>query len=105
MIDKFSKFGWTVPLKDKKAQTIKDSFGKTPITSKRKPNLIATDGGKEFYNSIFENFLNNNKKNNILEIAHLVLFFQNASTVLLEIFLNNLFLESVKLNGLIFYPK
>ena len=30
------------------------------ITSKRKPNFIETDRGKEFYNSIFENFLNNN---------------------------------------------
>ena len=30
------------------------------IKSKRKPNLIVTDRGKEFYNSIFQNFLNNN---------------------------------------------
>ena len=26
IIDNFSKFGWTVPLKNKNAQTIKDSF-------------------------------------------------------------------------------
>ena len=26
VIDNFSKFGWTVPLKNKNAQTIKDSF-------------------------------------------------------------------------------
>ena len=30
------------------------------ISSKRKPKLIETDGGKEFYNSIFQNFLKNN---------------------------------------------
>ena len=30
------------------------------ISSKRKPNLIETDRGKEFYNSIFQNFLQNN---------------------------------------------
>ena len=30
------------------------------ISSKRKPNLIETDRGKDFYNSIFQNFLKNN---------------------------------------------
>ena len=32
----------------------------TLISSKRKPNLIETDHGKEFYNTIFQNVLNNN---------------------------------------------
>ena len=62
IIDNFSKFGWTVPLKNKNAQTIKDSFENILINSKRKPNLIETDRGKEFYNNIFQDFLN---KNNI----------------------------------------
>ena len=62
IIDNFSKFGWTVPLKNKNAQTIKDSFENIIISSKRKPNLIETDRGKEFYNNIFQDFLN---KNNI----------------------------------------
>ena len=62
VIDNFSKFGWTVPLKNKNAQTIKDSFENILIRSKRKPNLIESDGGKEFYNNIFQEFLN---KNNI----------------------------------------
>ena len=61
-IDNFSKFGWTTPLKNKNAQTIKDSFENILISSKRKPNLIETDRGKEFYNNIFQDFLN---KNNI----------------------------------------
>ena len=61
-IDNFSKFGWTTPLKNKNALTIKDSFENTLISSKRKPNLIETDRGKEFYNIIFEDFL---IKNNI----------------------------------------
>ena len=30
------------------------------ISSKRKPNLIETDRGKDFYNGIFQNFLKNN---------------------------------------------
>ena len=62
IIDNFSKFGWTIPLKNKNAQTIKDSFKNIIISSKRKPNLIETDRGKEFYNNIFQEFLN---KNNI----------------------------------------
>ena len=62
IIDNFSKYGWTVPLKNKNAQTIKDSFENILICSKRKPNLIETDRAKEFYNNIFQDFLN---KNNI----------------------------------------
>ena len=61
-LDNFSKFGWRIPLKNKNAQTIKDSFENIIINSKRKPNLIETDRGKEFYNNIFQDFLN---KNNI----------------------------------------
>ena len=61
-IDNFSKYGWTIPLKNKNAQTIKDSFENILINSKRSPNLIETDRGKEFYNNIFQDFLN---KNNI----------------------------------------
>ena len=62
VIDNFSNFGWTVPLKTKNAQTIKDSFENILISSKRKPNLIESDRGKEFYNNTFQDFLN---KNNI----------------------------------------
>ena len=62
IIDNFSKFGWTVLLKNKNASTIKDSFENILISSKRKPNLIETDRGKEFDNNIFQDFLN---KNNI----------------------------------------
>ena len=61
-IDNFSKNGWTVPLKNKNAQTIKDAFENILINSKRRPNLIERDRGKEFYNNIFQDFLN---KNNI----------------------------------------
>ena len=59
-IDNFSKYGWTVPLKNKIAQTIKDSFENILINSKRKPTLIESDRGKDFYNNIFQDFLNKN---------------------------------------------
>ena len=60
VLDNFSKYGWTTPLKNKNAQTIKDSFENILINSKRKPNLIESDRGKEFYNIIFQDFLNKN---------------------------------------------
>ena len=62
IIDNFSKFGWTIPLKNKNAQTIKDSFENVLISSKRSPNLIESDRGKEFYNNIFQDFLKKNIK-------------------------------------------
>ena len=62
IIDNFSKFGWTIPIKNKNAITIKDSFENILIDSKRKPNLIETDRGKEFYNNIFQDLNKNNIK-------------------------------------------
>ena len=60
IIDNFSKFGWAVPLKNKNAQTITNSFENVLINSKRKLNSVESDRGKDFYNSIFEGFLNRN---------------------------------------------
>ena len=62
-IDNFSKFGWTIPIKNKNAITIKDSFENIIINSKRKPKLFESDRGKEFYNNIFQDFLNKNNIN------------------------------------------
>ena len=61
-INIFSKFGWTVPLKNKNAQTKKDSFDNILIRSKRKPNFLEGDRDRRFLNKIFQHFLN---KNNI----------------------------------------
>ena len=47
-IDNFSNFGWTVALKNKTAQTIKDSFENIPTSSKGKPNLIDLIEEKNF---------------------------------------------------------
>ena len=60
IIDNFSKLGCTIPLKNKNAQTIKTSFESLFVSSWRKPSLFETDQGKEYCNSIFQNFLNNN---------------------------------------------
>ena len=57
IIDNFNKFGSTVPIKNKNAQTIKESFGNIIIISKRKPTLIERDRGKKVYIKIFQDFL------------------------------------------------
>ena len=68
IIGNFSKFGWTVPLKNKNAQTITNSFKNILLSSKRKPNSIETERGKEFYNKIFQTFSNKNSIKIIREI-------------------------------------
>ena len=50
-------------MKNKKALTKKESFENILIKSKRKPDLIESDRGKEFYNNIFQDFLNENNIN------------------------------------------
>ena len=50
VLDCFSKYAWSVPLKDKKGETVLDAFKYIVETSKRKPMYIWVDEGKEFYN-------------------------------------------------------
>ena len=61
VVDNFSRFGWIIPLKNKYAQSITDAFSQIIKTSRRKPNLLETDDGKEYVNKIFNEFLNTNK--------------------------------------------
>ena len=60
IIDNFSKFEWTVPLKNKNAQTIKDSFKNFFMSSKQSYNLLEEDKARGFNNNIFQGFLNDN---------------------------------------------
>ena len=47
-------------MKNINAQRKKDSFEKNLINSRRKTNLIKSDGGKDVYNNIVQGFINNN---------------------------------------------
>ena len=53
IIDNFSKNIWCTPLRNKYGQTIGDECSNTLTTSKRKPNQIESDRGKELYSNIF----------------------------------------------------
>ena len=55
VIDNFSKLAWTVPLKNKTAQTIKNSQ-ETILHQQKKPDLFGTDDRKEVVNKIFTGF-------------------------------------------------
>ena len=56
VLDLFSKYGWIVPLKDKKGETVTEAF-KTIFKDGRKPH-----NGKEYYNENIKELL---EKNNI----------------------------------------
>ena len=48
VIDTFSKYGWIVPLKNKKGETVAKALKN--IFKERKPEKLWTDKGREFYN-------------------------------------------------------
>ena len=49
VIDTFNKYGWIIPLKNKKGETMVKAF-KTIFEEGRIPEKLWTDKGKEFYN-------------------------------------------------------
>ena len=59
IIDTDSKYLWAIPLKNKNSKTITDEFSIVLSKSKRRPLILKSDRGSEWYNSIFQNFLKN----------------------------------------------
>ena len=59
VLDVFSKYGWIIPLKDKKGETVTEAF-KTIFKDGRKPRYIWTDKGKEYYNKHLKDLLEKN---------------------------------------------
>ena len=65
VIDVFSKFGWIRPLKDKRGQTVADAFRsifaeRAKRAPARKPKMLWTDKGSEFFNGIMKDLLHKN---------------------------------------------
>ena len=68
VIDVFSKFGWIRPLKDKRGQTVADAFRsifrerakRAKRAPARKPKMLWTDKGSEFFNGIMKDLLSKN---------------------------------------------
>ena len=59
VLDLFSKYGWIVPLKDKKGETVTEAF-KTIFKEGRKPQYLWTNKGKEYYNKNIKELLEKN---------------------------------------------
>ena len=66
VIDVFSKFAWSIPLKDKKGITVLNAFKQIEKESGRIPKHIWVDEGKEFYNRNIDEWL---KENNIIRYS------------------------------------
>ena len=61
IIGNHTKFAWAIPLKDKSGKSTTTAFKKLIETSKRKPEKVWSDRGKEFYNKTFLDFLKQNE--------------------------------------------
>ena len=67
VIDIFSKYAWDIPLKDKKGTTTTNVFQIIFDESKRKPNKIWVDKGREFYNRSIKSLLEKNDIQRIIK--------------------------------------
>jgi hypothetical protein len=66
IVDCFSKYAWSVPLKDKRALTVLDALKQTVKCSGRVPKHLWVDEGKEFYNNDMTTWL---EENNIIRYS------------------------------------
>ena len=82
---------------------MRDSFEKITLNSKRKPNLIETDRGKEFYNSTLQKLLKKITAQIFPEIHTSELILLEGLIVLSEIYLKSRFVKRLKAFGLIYY--
>ena len=60
MIDVFVKYAWVKLLNDKKAKTFFDGFIGKVNESKRTPNKLWTDQGRDLYNNLMQMWLDDN---------------------------------------------
>ena len=60
VIDVFTKYAWVKPFKDKKGKTVLNVFIEIVNKSNHKPNKLWADKGKEFYNELMQEWLDNN---------------------------------------------
>ena len=61
VIDIFSKFAWSVPVKNKDRKSVRDAFKTVlALADPRKPERFQTDKGKEFFNREFADLMREN---------------------------------------------
>ena len=73
VFDVFSKYGWMLPLKDKTGKSVADALKEIFKISKRKPEKLWADKGREFFNKHVKEFgvelysTENKKKSSVVE--------------------------------------
>ena len=77
VIDIFSKYAWSIPLKTKSALEVSKAF--ESILTKNQPKKLWVDQGSEFYNKTFDTLL----KKHSIEIYHT---FNEGKAVIVERF-------------------
>ena len=75
VIDVFTKYLWVKSLKDKKGKTVLNAFIAIVNESNRKPIKLWVDQGREFYNKLMQEWLDNN---DILCIPHIMRVHQQS---------------------------
>ena len=61
IIDNHTKYAWAIPLKDKSGKSTTTALKSLIEKTKRKPDKIWSDRGKEFYNKTFLDFIKQNE--------------------------------------------
>ena len=79
VIDLYTRYGWAIPLRNKTGNETKQAFMKIFKESKRIPQKLWTDAGREFTNGIMKAFL----KDNNIELYHT---FNEGKAVVVERF-------------------
>jgi len=57
VIDTFSKYAWAIPIKTKTSENVTQAMQNIFVKSKRYPQNLQTDDGKEFFNKIFKKLM------------------------------------------------
>ena len=60
IIDLYSRYAWSIPIKNKTGKSIVEAFNSTITQQQQKPKKLWVDNGSEFYNKIFKKWLNDN---------------------------------------------
>lgn len=71
VIDCFSKFAFAVPVKDKTGNSVSNAMESIFIESNRKPNILQTDNGREFYCKPFQNLMKKYKIHHYSTYSHM----------------------------------
>ena len=61
------RYAWVKPLKDKKSKTVLNGFIEIVYESNRKLNKLWFDQGREFYNKLVQDWLENNDILNVFD--------------------------------------